>query len=93
MIKFIIARGIGFSPGSVKYIPTMGFAGAIQESAHNIFRPSASGGPRLFAGSEAPAGGNLFRPSLLNWDEIPGNIDDLGEFDSAGRTGRPKLFR
>lgn len=26
MIKFIIARGIGFSPGSVKYIITMGFS-------------------------------------------------------------------
>ena len=25
MIKFIIARGIAFSPGSVKYIPTFGF--------------------------------------------------------------------
>lgn len=28
MIKFIIAQGIGFSPGSVKYIPTLGFVGA-----------------------------------------------------------------
>ena len=26
MIKFIIARGIGFSPGSVGYIPTLGFS-------------------------------------------------------------------
>ena len=25
MIKFIICQGIGFSPGSVKYIPTLGF--------------------------------------------------------------------
>ena len=25
MIKFIIAQGIGFSPGSVKYMPTLGF--------------------------------------------------------------------
>jgi len=25
VIKFIIAQGIGFSPGSVKYIPTLGF--------------------------------------------------------------------
>jgi len=29
MIKFLICRGIGFSPGSVKYIPTMGFASAV----------------------------------------------------------------
>lgn len=26
MIKFIIAQGIGFSPGSVKYMPTLGFS-------------------------------------------------------------------
>lgn len=26
MIKFIIARGIGFAPGSVSYIPTLGFS-------------------------------------------------------------------
>ncbi len=26
MIKFIIAQGIGFSPGSVKYLPTLGFS-------------------------------------------------------------------
>ena len=26
MIKFILTRGIGFTPGSVKYIPTLGFA-------------------------------------------------------------------
>ena len=26
MIKFIIARGIGFAPGSVKYIPTLRFS-------------------------------------------------------------------
>lgn len=26
MIKFIIAQGIGFSPGSVKWIPTLGFS-------------------------------------------------------------------
>ncbi|MFQ6027402.1 MAG: hypothetical protein ACE5Q6_07915 [Dehalococcoidia bacterium] len=25
MIKFIIAQGIGFNPGSVKYLPTLGF--------------------------------------------------------------------
>jgi len=24
-VKFIIAKGIGFSPGSVKYVPTHGF--------------------------------------------------------------------
>jgi hypothetical protein len=29
MIKFIIAQGIGFSPGSVKYIPTLGFASSV----------------------------------------------------------------
>lgn len=28
-IKNIIARGIGFSPGSVKFIPTLGFSGAV----------------------------------------------------------------
>jgi len=26
MIKFILAQGIGFSPGSVKYVPTLGFS-------------------------------------------------------------------
>lgn len=26
MIKFIIAMGAGFSPGSVKYFPTLGFS-------------------------------------------------------------------
>lgn len=25
MIKFLMAQGIGFSPGSVKYMPTLGF--------------------------------------------------------------------
>lgn len=25
MIKFILAQGIGFAPGSVQYIPTLGF--------------------------------------------------------------------
>jgi len=25
MIKFIIAKGIGFSPGSTQYVPTHGF--------------------------------------------------------------------
>jgi len=29
-IKFIIAKGIGFSPGSVKYIPTHGFTIGIE---------------------------------------------------------------
>ncbi len=29
MIKFILCQGIGFNPGSVKYLPTLGFvAGA-----------------------------------------------------------------
>lgn len=30
MIKFIIAQGLGFTPGSVKYLPTLGFvSGAV----------------------------------------------------------------
>lgn len=30
MIKFIIAQGIGFSPGSVKFIPTLGFISVVE---------------------------------------------------------------
>ena len=30
MIKFIIAQGVGFSPGSVKFIPTLGFGTGIK---------------------------------------------------------------
>ena len=26
MIKFILTQGIGFTPGSIKYIPTLGFS-------------------------------------------------------------------
>ena len=26
MIKFILTQGIGFTPGSVKYMPTLGFS-------------------------------------------------------------------
>ncbi len=29
MIKFIITQGIGFTPGSVKYLPTLGFSSAV----------------------------------------------------------------
>jgi len=29
VIKFIIAQGIGFSPGSVKYMPTLGFVSSV----------------------------------------------------------------
>jgi hypothetical protein len=32
VIKFIIAMGIGFSPGSVKYIPTLGFVSSTSTS-------------------------------------------------------------
>lgn len=26
MVKFIVCQGLGFSPGSVKYVPTLGFS-------------------------------------------------------------------
>ena len=39
-IKNIIAQGIGFSPGSVKFIPTLGFA--IGVTAFTITLPSAT---------------------------------------------------
>ncbi len=29
MIKFIIAQGIGFSPGSGRYLPTLGFSSTV----------------------------------------------------------------
>lgn len=40
MIKFIIAKGIGFTPGSIKYIVTHGFSIAV---------PPASSGLALFS--------------------------------------------
>lgn len=35
-IKNIIARGIGFSPGSVKFIPTHGFASGVVPAGGGI---------------------------------------------------------
>jgi len=29
MIKFILTQGIGFTPGSIKYIPTLGFISGV----------------------------------------------------------------
>lgn len=42
-IKHVIGMGIGFSPGSVKYIPTLGFAiGAAVISTPLPARPAAA---------------------------------------------------
>ena len=44
MVKFIIARGIGFSPASTKWIPTLGFSIGLALVVVNVDGRAPGGG-------------------------------------------------
>lgn len=62
-IKDLIARGIGFSPGSIKFIPTLGFASAdlwtVVSQGCFIVNANAGGGSVTLTLPGSPASGDL----------------------------------
>jgi hypothetical protein len=53
-------------------------------------RPRCSSPHPLLVGGRP----NVFREHHTNWDKVPGNLDDLGEWDIAGlERGKASVFR